>query len=164
MYCKGDNVFLAIVLAIAMLGSKPAMAQLKLCNNTDHVVYAAIGYFGLQGWTSEGWWTVYPNRCQYPIRKPLDKRYYYVLGKNQDFHYHAGGVSRFCVSQNMFQVFGDQNCEERGYREGRFGGIAKGKSIRYSADFVMDMEKRKNGNFGFISHESKNPQTVQFLP
>ncbi len=40
-----------------------AHADLKLCNKTESRVGVALGYKDKQGWVTEGWWTVEPQKC-----------------------------------------------------------------------------------------------------
>ena len=45
----------------------PAYADLKLCNKTTSNVGVAIGYKDKDGWATEGWWKVLPQKClQFP--------------------------------------------------------------------------------------------------
>ena len=58
------TVALGISLIALGLLTRPAMADLKLCNNTPNRVGVALGYKEVKGWASEGWGNSGPNACE----------------------------------------------------------------------------------------------------
>ena len=141
------------LMAAACLVPAPAHAWLKICNKTSIRVQAAIGYFGLKGWTSEGWFRMDPRRCHIPIRKPLEKRYYYVLAKNREKGYTAGGINGFCTRAEDFRIEGTHLCKKRGYSKEWLGEIDKGKHANCSVDFIDDTQVLEFGTFGYVAHD-----------
>ncbi len=143
------------LVAGVVCAASTAEARLKVCNRTGLTLQAAVGYFGLHGWTSEGWWELAPKRCFIPIRGELEKRYYYVLGKNTEKNYHAGGKNRFCTTPEDFKINGPRDCEKRGFADEWFGEIDKGAIPTYNVDFIDDTTKQENRTFGFTAYEGK---------
>ena len=58
------NVALAAGAMLMLCGmTVSARADLKLCNNTASRVGVALGYKDKDGWATEGWWTIEPQKC-----------------------------------------------------------------------------------------------------
>jgi uncharacterized membrane protein len=108
--------------AVMMMGamSLPAKADLKLCNETESRVGAALGYKDKQGWVTEGWWTVDPQKCVTFLKGPLIARYYYVFAVDYDKGGSWGGNSMMCTRDKVFTIRGIEDCEARGYRKTGF--------------------------------------------
>jgi uncharacterized membrane protein len=102
------------------LGMSPALADLKLCNNTPNKVGVAIGYKDNEGWASEGWWTVEPSKCLTLLKGALISRYYYVYAVDRGVGGSWGGKSQMCVRDKAFTIRGLDNCVERGYQKQGF--------------------------------------------
>src|SRR6478609_1665337 len=59
--------------------SAPALADLRVCNQSTNQVSIALGYRAEKGWQSEGWWVAPPDNCVTIYRGNLEaRRYYYV--------------------------------------------------------------------------------------
>lgn len=115
------NIALAAGALVAMgLTSLPAHADLKLCNQTESRVGAALGYKDKQGWVTEGWWTVDPQKCVTFLKGPLIARYYYVFAVDYDKGGSWGGNSMMCTRDKVFTIRGIEDCEARGYRKTGF--------------------------------------------
>ncbi len=112
----------AILGAAALVGfaATPALADLKLCNNTSSRVGVAIGYKDKDGWASEGWWTVEPNKCLPLLKGTLIARYYYVYAVDYDKGGSWGGKAMMCTRDKIFTIRGLDNCVERGYQKSGF--------------------------------------------
>ena len=112
----------AVLGAAALLGfaGTPALADLKLCNNTSSRVGVAIGYKDKDGWASEGWWTVEPNKCLPLLKGILIARYYYVYAVDYDKGGSWGGKAMMCTRDKIFTIRGLDNCVERGYQKSGF--------------------------------------------
>ena len=108
--------------ALTIMGftSLPAQADLKLCNQTESRVGAALGYKDKQGWVTEGWWTVEPQKCVTFLKGPLIARYYYVFAVDYDKGGSWGGNSMMCTRDKVFTIRGIEDCEARGYRKTGF--------------------------------------------
>jgi uncharacterized membrane protein len=108
----------ATVLGLA--GASPAQADLKLCNNTESRVGVAIGYKNKDGWASEGWWTIEPQKCQPLLKGALIARYYYVYAVDYDKGGSWGGKAMMCIRDKIFTIRGIDGCPERGYQKTGF--------------------------------------------
>ena len=108
--------------ALTIMGfmSLPAQADLKLCNQTESRVGAALGYKDKQGWVTEGWWTVEPQKCVTFLKGPLIARFYYVFAVDSDKGGSWGGNSMMCTRDRVFTIRGIEDCEARGYRKTGF--------------------------------------------
>ena len=108
--------------ALTIMGftSLPAQADLKLCNQTESRVGAALGYKDKQGWVTEGWWTVEPQKCVTFLKGPLIARFYYVFAVDYDKGGSWGGNSMMCTRDRVFTIRGIEDCEARGYRKTGF--------------------------------------------
>lgn len=109
-----------IVTVFCALGSIPAQADLKLCNNTESRVGVALGYNDTKGWVSEGWWNINPNSCATLLKGDLIARYYYIYAVDYDDAGSWGGKSVLCTQDKLFVIQGNTNCEERGYKKTGF--------------------------------------------
>lgn len=108
------------VLVMMGMTSLPAHADLKLCNNTESRVGVALGYKDKQGWVTEGWWTVDPQKCVTFLKGPLIARFYYVYAIDYDKGGSWGGNSMMCTRDKVFTIRGIEDCEARGYRKTGF--------------------------------------------
>lgn len=98
---------LAFVLS-ALVCAAPAQAQLKLCNRTSYVLYAATGYAqGIDAMT-QGWTRIVPGACQLAIREKLRARGYFVYARTSLAHSGAsrawGGTQKLCVKDAAFSL------------------------------------------------------------
>ena len=102
------RAFAASLSALVLLGfaGTPARADLKLCNNTASRVGVAIGYKDKEGWASEGWWTVEPQKCLPLLKGTLIARYYYVYAVDYDKGGSWGGKSMMCIRDKIFTIRG----------------------------------------------------------
>jgi uncharacterized membrane protein len=112
----------ALLIAAFMftLGAKPALADLKLCNNTQNRVGVALGYKDPKGWASEGWWNIGPNACETLLKGALIARYYYIYAVDYDKGGAWGGKAVMCTRDKIFTIRGIKDCKERGYQKTGF--------------------------------------------
>lgn len=85
-----------------------AQAQLKLCNRTSYVLYAATGYVkGIDALT-QGWTRIVPGTCQYAIRDKLSAHGYFVYARTSIGHAGTsrawGGTQKLCVKDANFAL------------------------------------------------------------
>jgi uncharacterized membrane protein len=108
--------------AVLFLGAMPlpAHADLKLCNNTATRVGVALGYKDKDGWATEGWWTIEPQKCMALIKGDLIARYHYVFAVDYDKGGSWGGKSMMCTRDKVFTIRGIEDCEGRGYTKTGF--------------------------------------------
>ena len=100
--------------------SLAAVADLKLCNNTDSRVGVALGYKDKDGWATEGWWTVEPQKCLPLLKGNLIARYYYVFAVDYDKGGSWGGKSMMCTRDKVFTIRGIEDCEGRSFTKTGF--------------------------------------------
>ncbi len=108
------------VMVMAALMPSSAQAALKLCNNTESRIGAAVGYKDDKGWATEGWWTVAPGKCAVLYNGDLIARYYYVYAIDYDKGGAWGGNSYMCARDKVFTIRGIEDCEGRGYTKKGF--------------------------------------------
>jgi uncharacterized membrane protein len=116
--------------AVAVMGfmAAPAEASLKICNNSESRVGAAIGYKDQEGWVTEGWWTMEPGKCVKPLSGNLPARYYYVFAIDYTKGGSWGGNAMMCTRDKLFTIRGIEDCEKRGFRKTGFFEVDTGES------------------------------------
>jgi uncharacterized membrane protein len=105
------NRFAAVVaglLASTMMRAGPAAADLRVCNQTSYVLYAAVGYeAGLQMLT-RGWTRVRPGECASALEGDLNQPSYFLYSRSSRAHTgitHAwGGRIRLCAKETNFAI------------------------------------------------------------
>ena len=105
----------------------PAHADLKLCNKTESRVGVALGYKDKEGWATEGWWTIAPQKCMPLLKGDLIARYYYVFAVDYDKGGSWGGKSIMCTRDKVFTIRGIEDCEGRGYTKTGFFEVDTGE-------------------------------------
>lgn len=118
---------------------RQAQSGLSICNTTDYLVWAAVGYEEAGDFTSSGWIRIEPSRCEKAIKGDLEQRYYYTYAEAVDG---AGLVARrrgqdlvwagnhtFCTKGTRFQIEGRTTCSERGFDETGFKRIDTGEAL-----------------------------------
>lgn len=94
--------------AATLLCATGAEAQLKLCNRTSYVLYAATGYAQGIDAVTQGWSRIVPGACQLAIRDPLKARGYFVYARTSLAHSGAsrawGGTQKLCVKDAAFSL------------------------------------------------------------
>ena len=119
--------------------SLEARADLKLCNNTDSRVGVALGYKDKEGWATEGWWTVEPQKCLPLLKGNLIARYYYVFAVDYDKGGSWGGKSMMCTRDKVFTIRGIEDCEGRGFTKTGFFEVDTGEQ----ADWTVSLSGEK---------------------
>ncbi|MCA3562031.1 MAG: DUF1036 domain-containing protein [Aestuariivirga sp.] len=112
---------------VAGLMAAPARADLKVCNNTESTVNVAMGYKDKNGWATEGWWTIVPNKCMPLLKGDLISRYYYVFAIDRDKGGSWGGKSVMCTNTKVFTIRGIKDCESQGYTKTGFFEVDTGE-------------------------------------
>ena len=125
--------------AVVLAGA--AQADLRFCNETDHVQSISIGYQGPEGWTSEGWWNVAPGECQTPVAGDLRNRYYYYRAEIDAGAFEGEGYF-FCTTAEAYTIVGDTNCEARGYEQEDFREIDTGPT---ATDYTFTITAQTGG-------------------
>ena len=99
----------------------PAKADLTICSrkNNRHID-VAIGYRKGDQWVSEGWWKLPPSDCITPVSGDLPVRYYYIRAVEWTTQKAWRDNYVFCTTSEPFTIYGDEQCEERGYKQEGF--------------------------------------------
>ncbi|WP_395690013.1 DUF1036 domain-containing protein [Aestuariivirga sp.] len=118
--------------------SLSAHADLKLCNNTQSRVGVAIGYKDKEGWATEGWWMVAPQKCMNLLKGKLAARYYYVFATDYDKGGSWGGKSFMCTREKVFTIRGIEDCEARGYNKTGFFEVDTGEEEDWTISLSGD--------------------------
>jgi uncharacterized membrane protein len=126
--------------AMMLLGAAgtPAKADLKMCNNTASKVGVAIAYKDKEGWASEGWWTVDPQKCLPLLKGALIARYYYVYAVDNEKGGSWGGKSQICIRDKIFTIRGIDNCTERGFQKQGFFEVDTGEETDWTVSLSGD--------------------------
>ena len=116
----------------ATLCTPAASASFTLCNRAAREANVALGRFNGTDWMSEGWWKIAAGNCAELVSGPLDARYYYVYGNDENSGTWQGGTT-FCTSaSHKFSIVGRQSCATRGYDHRGFFRIDTGKAPNWT--------------------------------
>jgi uncharacterized membrane protein len=103
------------------LGSAaPALADLRICNDTDVLAAVAIGYRAETGWVTEGWWHVEAGNCKTLIEGALQSRYYYLYAEDAQRGGRWTGNVNLCIADREFKIVGYEDCFARGFQRAGF--------------------------------------------
>ncbi|HEY6578117.1 MAG TPA: DUF1036 domain-containing protein, partial [Rhizomicrobium sp.] len=105
---KRVAVFCGALVLGAALDAAPAAADLRVCNRTSYIAYAAVGYeSGLQMLT-RGWTRVVPGDCATALQGPLSQPEYFVYARSSRAHAGParawGGRIRLCAKETNFAI------------------------------------------------------------
>ena len=123
-------VFAATVLGSTVFLPSKALADFKVCNDTESLTGVAIGYRETSGWVMEGWWRIPAGVCASLIEGDLSSRYFYLYAEDADTGGQWRGPVFMCTSSKEFRIEGLKNCFARGYERTGF--------------FEIDTESQKN--------------------
>jgi uncharacterized membrane protein len=125
---------LGLVLALSVLGTQPARADFRVCNNTSARIGLAMGYNDGRGWVTEGWFNLRPNRCDSVFKGDLSASFYYVYAVDYDHGGEWGGKSYMCTREREFTIRGSGNCLARGYDRTGFFEINTGRQHNWTVE------------------------------
>ena len=105
-------------------------AGFHFCNETDLLVWAAIGYQQAEEWRSSGWLRVPAATCVPALTRALDRPVYYAyaeavtdggaVAQRDGAAMIWGGDQAFCTKPTRFFIDGRSNCAARGYEQALF--------------------------------------------
>ena len=98
----------------------PALADLRVCNDTQSTISIAFGYRADSGWQSEGWWITGPEACATVYQGDLTARYYYLFAVDDMAGGAWDGSVFMCTQDSTFTIFGVEDCLARGYERTGF--------------------------------------------
>jgi len=98
----------AVIAGALCLFATGASAQLKLCNRTSYVLYAAVGYAKGIDAITQGWTRIVPGTCQTAIHERLSAHGYFVYARTSLAHagtmHDWGGTQHLCVKDADFTL------------------------------------------------------------
>ncbi|MGH6876863.1 MAG: DUF1036 domain-containing protein [Rhizomicrobium sp.] len=97
----------ALILGVALYAG-PAAADLRVCNRTSYITYAAVGFeSGLQMLT-RGWTRIAPGGCAVALEGALSQPEYFVYARSSRAHAGParawGGRIRLCAKETNFAI------------------------------------------------------------
>ena len=124
-----------LVPAVVALLPPVAVAELEFCNESHTTVHIAIGYSENDTWISQGWWLADAGDCVVAVEGDLRQRYYYYYADATDQDYtfdDSDTVYSFCIQAPAFTIYGDTDCEGRGYSTEDFNELDTGDSLGFT--------------------------------
>ncbi len=121
-----------LTLVLAILTPVPALADLRVCNQTGKPVSIALGYRSEQGWKSEGWWVAAPDSCATVFQGDLNARFYYLFAADDISGGTWDGSVYMCTREEAFTIFGVEDCLARGYERTGFFEIDTGNKTDWT--------------------------------
>ncbi|MEM7440524.1 MAG: DUF1036 domain-containing protein [Pseudomonadota bacterium] len=118
-----------------------AVAQFKICNDTDLRQSVAIAYKDGDAWVSEGWWAIDPNECKNAAGGDLKNRYYYYRATVPGGTF-VGEDYWFCTQSEPFTIRGEKDCEARGYRREVFSEVDTGQAKSFTLTLIAADSQR----------------------
>lgn len=176
---KGVAIFAAGLSLGTLLRAQPVAADLRVCNQTSYVLYAAVGYeAGLQMLT-RGWTRVRPGDCATPLQGVLNQQTYFVYARSSRAHsgaMHAwGGRIRLCAKETNFAIdvpVGAAHCASGDAFLVPFASVATARKASWTttltetAHFASPADARSVGiarllgNLGYRVDPAASPQAV----
>jgi uncharacterized membrane protein len=139
------SICLALLSVAALAGfTRPARADLRLCNKTESKISVAIGYKSKESWVTEGWWTVDASSCDTIVDGPLDSRYYYVYAVDTTNGGEWGGQAFMCTREKEFTIPGIDDCVARGFERTGFFEVDTGEQ----RNWIVQLTERPAGGIG----------------
>jgi len=120
-----SKIRLGLALLVMLLGgliasTSPALADLRVCNQTGDPISVALGYRAERGWQSEGWWVAAPSQCATVYQGNLNSRFFYLFAADDIGGGAWDGSVYMCTRDDSFTIFGVEDCLARGYERTGF--------------------------------------------
>ncbi|HEY3777424.1 MAG TPA: DUF1036 domain-containing protein [Rhizomicrobium sp.] len=105
---KRFALFCGAVLVALAVRAEPARADLRVCNRTSYIVYAAVGYESGTQMLTRGWTRVVPGDCATALEGSLDQPAYFLYARSSRAHAGParawGGRIRLCAKETDFAI------------------------------------------------------------
>lgn len=128
---RGRLLLLLLLLALPVLSSAPAQADLRACNQTSYVLYLAGGFQTKTGIFTHGWTRIVPGDCSEVISDELTGAIYYLYARSSDAHSGParawGGGIKLCGKDTNFALqtpLGKPSCQGDDVREFPFAVVS----------------------------------------
>ena len=127
---------------LPVLGTVPALADLRVCNQTGNEISIALGYRVPNGWQSEGWWIAPPSQCATVFEGDLSQlsRFFYIFAADDIGGGAWDGDFFLCTTDETFTIFGYQNCLARGYERTGFFEV----DTQSRSDWMLQLTDAEN--------------------
>lgn len=122
----------ALLLWFGLILPGAAQAEFAVCNDSFDVLNLAVAHDPGEGFLSEGWWTIAPNRCVVVIRERIHSRYVYVFATDVFNQPIVEGSAPFCVDDGRFRILGGEDCWLRGHVAARFAEVDIGEAENWT--------------------------------
>jgi uncharacterized membrane protein len=127
------TIFAAVTMALL---TSPASAELRVCNKNYEDVYVAVGYSASGEWVSEGWWLIESHECETVVDQ-VKNRYYYFYAEEANGKGTWDGEYSFCTQDEVFEIYGSENCKSRGLERTGFFETDTGDAT----DYTLNLEE-----------------------
>lgn len=132
--------FAGVLLAGGLLGTTPALADLRVCNQTGNQVSIALGYRAERGWQSEGWWVAPPGQCAIVFQGDLNgvnSSYFYIFAADDIGGGAWDGSFFMCTRDDSFTIVrAAEDCLARGYERTGFFEVDTGDRSDWTLQLV----------------------------
>lgn len=103
-------------------------AGLRVCNETDDAIAAAVARATGQGYEARGWWRIAPGGCAHMLSERITAGETFLharLLNAEGQRLLAGGSQIFCVAAGRFTTLEQDNCAAIGFEAVRFTPVAE---------------------------------------
>jgi uncharacterized membrane protein len=121
-----------LALAAGLASASPALADIKLCNATPSRIGVSIGYQDVQGWATEGWWTISSQTCETLLRGTVPSQFIYVHAVDYDRGGEWAGSNFMCTDEKSFMIRGVDECSKRGFKRSGFFEVNTGDAKEWT--------------------------------
>lgn len=131
--------FAPFLLLLSMFHVTPALADLRVCNQSQNPVAIAIGFRSEKGWQSEGWWIAEPENCAVVYNGPLNElpsQYFYIHAVDDIGGNKWDGRVFMCTRDKSFTIFGEKDCLARGYERSGFFEVDTEKNTDWTVQLT----------------------------
>ncbi|HEX3430619.1 MAG TPA: DUF1036 domain-containing protein [Rhizomicrobium sp.] len=105
---KRFAIVVAALLSSGFFNIPPAAADLRVCNQTSYVLYAAVGYEAGVQMLTRGWTRVRPGDCATALQGVLNQPSYFIYARSSRAHAGPtrgwGGRIRLCAKETNFAI------------------------------------------------------------
>ena len=139
------KIRLGLALLVMLAGSllaftSPALADLRVCNQTPDPISVALGYRAEKGWQSEGWWVAAPSQCATVYQGNLHSRFFYLFAADDIGGGAWDGSVYMCTRDDSFTIFGVEDCLARGYERTGFFEV----DTQNRSDWMLQLTDAEN--------------------
>ncbi len=137
--------FFALFLGLTVYAPSPALADLKVCNNTKTLVGVSVGYRKKTGWITEGWWRIPASACASVLEGDLDARYFYLHAEDGETGGRWRGPVFMCTSSQKYKINGLKDCFTRGFERTGFFEVDTADQKNWQVRLTESNQSKKEG-------------------